>query len=238
MSKIDDSKDKALPKLRSYLAAILNVKEKELEFLPCYSGYLVFVNKKNPLCIWIHRSTIEGILKVGFNLILDTGSDLLFNLIWGGSILRELLKGIIPDPPKETLIFYPGLHRIYYGTIIPEGGASGIVFKGLNKASDLVSKTGKTFLNMLPKKDAKDDSESAAESEELNKAIEKKSYTYIKFQDFLYTVLAKESLKGSIPNLNSGFEFRTIFNDDSMNFLSHIEKSGFTLEFKGEKGFV
>ena len=210
MPTLDSSKDRALPKLRSYLSAILNIKEKELEFLPCYAGYLVFVNKKNSMCIWIHRSTIEGILKVGYNLLVDTGSDLIFNLIWGGSILRELLKGIIPDPPKETLVFYPGLHRINYGTIIPEEGASGIVVKGISKASTLINKTGKTFLNMLPKGDQKDETN----IKDFKEAIEKKSYTYIKFQDFLYTTLAKESLKGSLPGgLNSGFEFRTIFNE-------------------------
>lgn len=238
MSKLDTSKDNALPKLKSYLAAILNVKEKQLDFLPCYSGYLVFVDRKNPFCVWIHKSTIEGILKVGFNLILGTGSDLLFNLIWGGSILRELVKGIIPDPPKDTLIFYPGLHRINYGTIIPEVGTSGIIVKGISKASDLVNKTGKTILNLLPKADNKNDSEIKENSKEIDEKIEKKSYTYIKFQDFLYTVLAKESLKGSILGVNSGFEFRTIFNEASMKFLSKVEKSGFTIEFKGEKGII
>jgi hypothetical protein len=236
MSKLDDSLDKALPKLRSYLAAILNVKEKELDFLPCYAGYLVFVNRKNPICIWIHRLTIEGILKVGFNLITDTGSDLIFNLIWGGSILKELLKGIIPDPPKNTLIFYPGLHRIEYGTIIPEEGVSGVVVKGFSKASNLINKTGKTFLNLLPSNDKKDENE--IEKEELNQAIEKKSYTYFRFQDFLYQVLAKESHKGSIPSLSGGFEFRTIFNEASMKFLATLEKSNFTIAYKGEKGII
>ena len=238
MSKqLDDSKDKGLPRLRSYLAAILNAKEKELNFLPCYAGYLIFVNRKNPFCIWIHKSAIEGILKFGFNLVVDTGSDLLFNLVWGGSILRELLKGVIPDPSKDTLIFLPGLHRIEYGTIIPEGGASGIVVKSLNKASDLINKTGKTFLNLLPKNGNSGKQEQEQEEEEF-KEIEKKSYTYIVFQDFLYYTLAKESLKGSIPGINSGFGFRTIFNEASMNFLNNLEKAGFKLEFKGEKGFI
>lgn len=236
MSNLDTSKDKALPKLKSYLAAILNVKEKELEFLPAYSGYLVFVNKKNAMCLWIHKTTIEGILGVGFNLVVDTGSDLIFNLIWGGGILRELLKGIIPDPPKDTLIFYPGLHRIVYGTIIPEEGASGMVVKGITKASGLINKTGKTFLNMLPKNEEKEEEKS--EKQEINQAIEKKSYTYIRFQDFLYSTLAKESIKGSIPGLSGGFEFRTVFNDASMKFLKMLEKGGFTLEFKGEKGII
>ncbi len=233
--QLDDSKDKGLPKLKSYLAAILNVKEKELDFLPCYSGYLVFVKRKQPVCIWIHKSVIEGILKFGFNIAVGTGSDLLFNIVWGGSILKELLKGVIPDPSHDTLIFIPGLHKIEYGTIIPEAGASGIVVKSLNKASDIINKTGKTFLNLLPKNNNGPPNET--EEEEFNE-IEKKSYTYIKFQDFLYTVLAKESLKGSIPGLNSGFGFRTIFNEASMNFLQNLEKAGFKLEYKGEKGFI
>ncbi len=239
MSNLDDSKDKGLPRLKSYLAAILNVKEKELDFLPCYSGYLVLVDRKNPFCMWIHKSVIEGILKLGFNLVVGQGSDLLFNLIWGGSILRELLKGVIPDPSKDTLIFLPGLHRIEYGTIIPEGGASGIVVKSFNKATGLINKTGKTFLNLLPKNGDKEESDEEKQSEEeLKEAIEKKAYTYIKFQDFLYTVLAKESLKGSVPGLNSGFGFRTIFNDASMEFLKKLEKAGFRLEYKGEKGLI
>ena len=72
-------------------------------------------------------------------------------------------------------------------------------------------------------------------------AIDKKSYTYIKFQDFLYTVLAKEyKLKGSVsvPGLNSGFSFRTIFNDASEGFLKKLENAGFRLEYKGEKGII
>ena len=238
MSNLDDSKDMGLPKLKSYLGALLNVKEKDLSFLPCYAGYLVFVKRKNPFCVWIHKSVIEGILKFGFNLILDTGSDLLFNLVWGGSILRQLIKGVIPDPSKDTLIFLPGLHRVEYGTIIPEGGASGIVVKSINKASDLLSKTGKTVLNLLPKEGDKNQSKDEKESEELE-TLEKKAYTYIKFQDFLYSVLLKEShLKGSIPGLNSGFGFRTIFNEASAKFLEDLEKAGFKLEYKGEKGLV
>lgn len=238
MSKqLDDSKDKGLPRLRSYLAAILNVKEKELDFLPCYAGYLVFVKRKHPVCIWIHKSAIEGILKYGFNLVVDTGSDLLFNLVWGGSLLRDLLRGVIPDPSKDTLIFLPGLHRVEYGTIIPEGGASGIVVKSINKASDIINKTGKTILNLLPNNGHEDKEEQEEEKEEF-KDIEKKAYTYIVFQDFLSYTLSKESLKGSIPGINGGFGFRTIFNEASMSFLNNLEKVGFKLEFKGEKGFI
>lgn len=236
MPNLDSDKDKALPKLKSYLAAILNVKEKELDFLPAYAGYIVYVNKKNPMCLWIHKNTIEGILGVGFNLVVESGSDLIFNLIWGGGILREILKGIIPDPPKDTLIFYPGLHRIIYGTIIPEEGASGVVVKGISKASDLINKTGKTFLNMLPKNENRTEEE--RDNKEVSQAIDKKSYTYIRFQDFLYSTLAKESLKGSIPALSGGFEFRTVFNDASMDFLKKLEKGGFRLEYKGEKGII
>lgn len=238
MSNLDDSKDKGLPRLKSYLAAILNVKEKDLDFLPCYNGYLVYVSRKNPFCMWIHKSVIEGILKLGFNVVVGQGTDLLFNLIWGGSILRELLRGVIPDPSKDTLIFLPGLHRVEYGTIIPEGGPTGIVVKGLNKATGLLNKTGKTVLNLLPKNGDKEKTDDEEQSEELNAEIEKKAYTYINFQDFLYTVLAKESLKGSVPGISPGFGFRTVFNDASMSFLKKLEKEGFKLEYKGEKGLI
>ena len=234
MTELDSSQDKALPRLKSYLAAILNVKEKDIDFLPCYNGYLVFIKNKSPICLWIHKNTIEGILKVGFDLIVDTGQDLLFNLVWGGSILRELLKGVIPDPPKDTIIFYPGLHKIEYGTIIPEEGTSGLLVKGITKVTGLANKTSKAIINLIPKEDQKEG------TEKLPQKILNKSYTYFKFQDFLYSVITKEkSFKGNLPVLSGGLEFRTAFSEASIEFLKKIEKNGgFVLEYKGEKGLI
>lgn len=235
MTTDEIKEDAGIPKLKSYLAAILDVKEKQLFFLPCYSGYLIFVNKKNSLCIWVHKLTIEGILKVGFNLLTE---ELLFKLLWGGSILREIFKGVIPEAPKDTVIFYPGLHKVEYGSIIPEHGTSGLLVKGINKASEIMNKTSKSILGLIPKEGSSTPNEKEKETNDNNKVLNK-SFTYIRFKDFLYTTLSKEKrFKSYIPNLSLGFEFRTVFEEESIEFLKKLEKNGFTVENVGNKGYL
>ena len=235
MNSLDKKEDKGIPKLTSYLAAILNVKEKNLTFLPCYNGYLIFVDTKKPLVVWVHKQTIEGVLKVGFNLIAE---EFIFKLIWGGKVLRELFKGVIPDAPTNTLIFYPGLHRINYGKLKPEKGTTGVLVKGFNKATELVTKTGKGLLNLLPN-ETKSENEAIAELNEEEKKLLPKTFISIQFQDFLYTTLSKEKLfKSNLP-ISTGFDFRSVFENDFQTFIKKIEKNGgFTIQNKGEKGFL
>lgn len=225
--------DKSIPKLQSYVAAILNVKEKHLSFLPCYSGYLIFSEKK-PIILWVHKNTVEGILKAGFNLITE---EILFKLIWGGTVLKELLKGVIPDVPKRTVMFYPGLHRIKYGIIRPETGPSGIIVKGISKATDIVSKTGKEIVNLISPSTQNDP---YSKTENVDKeSMVPKSFVNIQFQDFLYTTLSKEKLfKSNLP-ISSGFEFRTVFEQEAMLFMRNIQKKSlFTVEKTKEKGLI
>ena len=44
--------------------------------------------------------------------------------------------------------------------------------------------------------------------------------------------------KEKIFAMNNGFEFRTIFNEESIDIISKLEKMGFKITNKGEKGLI
>jgi hypothetical protein len=234
LSELDLSKDKAIPKLKAYLSAIFNESEKKIEFLPCFEGYLVSVKRKNPICLWIHRSTVEGILKAGFNLVWKTAEEIVFNLIICGWVLRQIYGKFIPDPPEHTIVFLQGLHRIEYGTITPEAGATGVLVKGVNTASEILNKTGKTISGFF----TKSNDEPKGLKREHKKILEKRTYTYIRFPDQLYIALSKEKKFKKLTGISSGFEFRTVYNKAALDFLEKLEKNKFNLKYKGEKAFI
>lgn len=239
MTEIDLSKDNALPKLSAYLSALFDIPEKNLDFLPCYQGYLVAVyRKKHPICLWIHKSTVESVLKIGFNLIWETAEDIVFSLVWGAWALRQfVLEKYIPEPPKNTVIFLPDLHSINYGIINVDSGATGVVIKGINTASSILSKTGKSVADLIRKTTKIGDGQTKSES--INdKLIENKTYTYISFPDKLHHVLSQEKKFNKLSNLSGGFEFRSVYVELTQQFLKKLEKSKFSINFKGKKSFI
>ena len=107
------------------------------------------------------------------------------------------------------MIFIPGLHRINYGIINADTGATGTVMKGLNTASSLISKTGKSITELLGK-NTKNAVKTNKEDIIKKDLIANRSYTYIQFPDKLHYVLSKEKRFKDLSNLTGGFEFRTV----------------------------
>lgn len=240
MSKLDLSKDPALPKVRTYLAALFNESEKKFHFLPCFQGYLVAVQRKQPFVMWIHKNTIEGILRVGVEMVFDTVEDVLFNLVWGGWAMKAfVVEKFIPDPPDDTIVFMPGLHRVEFGTKQVSAGATGAVLKGVNAASDFIGKTGKAFGSFLQKQ-GREASEKEQEEvrEEAKQLIADRTYAFIKFPDYLYHILSKEKKLKGVLKLSGGLEFRSVYSEAAREFVKMLEKSKFTVVDKGEGKFI
>ena len=244
-SNLDFNKEN-VSKLSSYLSAIFNWKEKQIDFLPCVNGYLIF-NEQEKVLLWIHRFTLEATLRIAFDLTKDIIEDVLYSLLIGGSIIQEFVKSKYPDPPKQTLVFKPGLHSLNYGNVIitdPEGKL-GVTMDFLGKTvasvSSFVSNTGENIAKIIKKENTgnmkhRDEHKPANKKDNQNDSDEK-SVIYIQILDSLYYHLSKDhKFKDAIPPQSGGYEFRTMFVQEAAKFLKLVKDKGrFTLNYKGEK---
>lgn len=230
-------------KLRSYLAAILDWKEKEFYFLPCIDGYLVS-NPQRKSLLWIHKFTVEATLNVIYNMTKETIEELLFSLMIGGSIIKELVKSKYPNPPKQTILFFSGLYSIEYGNIIitdPEGKL-GTTLEFLDKTmtsiSSLVSSTSENITKMIKKQKTEETKKKVSkENKEKNEDNDSKPVVYIQIIDNLYYHLSKErKFKEILPPSSGGYEFRTVYINEAAKFLKLIQDKGkFTIKYQGDK---
>ncbi|OLS25860.1 MAG: hypothetical protein HeimC3_11340 [Candidatus Heimdallarchaeota archaeon LC_3] len=243
-SNLEFDKEK-VSKLSSYLSAIFNWKEKQIHFLPCVNGYLIF-NDQEKVLLWIHKFTLEATLKIVFDLTKDIIEDVLFSLLIGGSIIQELVKSKFPDSPKQSLVFKPGLHAINYGNVIitDPDGKLGITMDFLGKTvstvTSFVSTTGGNIAKIIKKESINDIKQREKKNHLTSKKendSDDKSVVYIQILDSLYYHLSKDhKFKDAIPPQSGGYEFRTMFVLEAAKFLKLIKEKGkFTLNFKGEK---
>ena len=245
-----DKEDKVIPRLSAFIAAIFNWNEKDLVFLPCENGYLVFRQahkKEDSALLWVHKLTVEATMNVIFNIAQNAAQDFIFSLILGGQILKNIIKSKYPSAPTQTLSFLPKSHMIEYGTVTftKEGGAISkgvdILTKGFSSATTVVSKTGQGIVKRLSSKDSgSEDSVPQEESDKIDSdSFIERTYVYIRMIDALYYHLSKEiKFKDKLPPSSGGYEFRTIFVDEAAHFLDSMKKSGFKLTFTGEKAIL
>ena len=234
-----------IPRLRAYIAAILNWNEKDLWFLPCNDGYLVLCTPKTgSLLMWVHRLTIETTLNVVFQTAKEMSEDFFFGLFTGGRIIQEVLKSKFPDPPKNTLVFLPHLHQIEYGTVVfvdPDGkmGSALEAFsKGVAKASNILERTGTSIIDVVAGNVGGRRRNLILQDEQKgNKPNQERRCVFIQLFDRLYLHLAKDThLKEKLPPSSGVTEFRTFFDEEAAKFLKLLEEKGnFKLIFKDEK---
>ncbi|MHA1983187.1 MAG: hypothetical protein ACW967_02455 [Candidatus Hodarchaeales archaeon] len=231
---------KNVSKLSSYIAAILDWKENDLHFLPCIDGYLV-TNIRKKVLIWIHKHTIEATLNVIYDLTKETIEELLYSLIIGGSIIKEVVKSKYPDPPKLTLFFVPKLYSLEYGNVVitdPEGKL-GSTLDFLNKTmaslTSFVTSTGEGISRLIKKEKDEKKKQNKEIDEESDR--DSKPIVYIQVMDSLYYHLSKEKkFKGILPPSSGGYEFRTVFIEEAAKFLKNLQDKGdFSLKYQGVK---
>ncbi|MHA2105460.1 MAG: hypothetical protein ACW981_18705 [Candidatus Hodarchaeales archaeon] len=238
---------KNVSKLSSYIAAILDWKENDLHFLPCIDGYLV-TNTRKKVLIWIHKHTIEATFSVIYDLTKETVEELLYSLIIGGSIIKEVVKSKYPDPPKLTLFFVPKLYSLEYGNVVitDPDGKLGSTLDFLNRTmasiSSIVTSTGEGISRLI-KKEREEEKGQVNKKKTQNKDIDEESdrhskpIVYIQVMDSLYYHLSKEQkFKGVLPPSSGGYEFRTVFIDEAAKFLKNLQDKGdFSLKYQGVK---
>ncbi|MFW9930853.1 MAG: hypothetical protein ACFFD1_15805 [Candidatus Thorarchaeota archaeon] len=239
---VENSKDKeVISRLSSYINAIFNWKEKNLTFLPCIGGYLIFESSTGTV-IWINKLTIEATFRVIYDLAKDFVEDLLFSLVIGGQLIHEVVKSKFPDPPKQTVVFLPHLHAIEYGNVIisdPNGkiGATmDIIGKTVNTLGSFLTDQGKKFSKIISKNETNNDL-NKNENIPKEKEEEGKTIVYIQIYDQLYIHLSKShKFKDLVPATSGGYEFRTFFVENAALFLKQVKEKGrYVIKYKGEK---
>ena len=245
-----DKEDKVIPRLSAFIAAIFNWDEKNLLYLPCENGYLVFHQahkKEDSLLLWVHRLTVETTMNVVFNIAQNVAQDFIFSLILGGQVLKNIIKSKYPPVPTQTLFFLPKSHMLEYGTVTftKDGGiisrGADILAKGFSSATTVVSRTGQGIAKRFSSKDSSQAESNTQEELELvdSDSFLDRTYVYIHTIDTLYYHLSKEiKFIDKLPPSSGGYEYRSIFIDEAAHFLDSLKNSGFKLTFTGEKAIL
>lgn len=212
--------DEGVPQLTAYVGAIYNVKDKDISFLACQKGYLVYVDRRgNPFCLWLPQPTAKTILKLAFGSTQDKAETFLQSVLANNQLLQGLGGRRMNNPSSSTLVFSPEHHLIQYGSVeTTKSPTYGPLQRPLTAVSELLGLT-----------------KSQASEERKKQEPDVVVQTFLRFVDRVtgQAQLEKKRVGEDLVGLE-GVVLRTIYVEEGALFLKKMQKR-FSCTFVGEK---